>query len=476
MRPPRKAPRLGAAILVVAAAVFAGAVVGAPAADAQIPTPPLPGPCDLPVIGTVCAVPHALADAAVGAPAAVANGMAEAVARWVASGAASFVDEAGRAISAGTAPDLAGAAGRRAWYAERYRDMALVALGLFVPLLILAVLHGVLTSSPAILWRAVANLPVATLGTAGAVVVTQALLGATDAAAAFVGRGLGADSGNALSGVSATLTKVAVALPGPGLLGAVLLGLFCAFAAFVVWLELVVREAAVYLTVAFLPLGFATYIWPALSAWLRRLVEVVVALVLAKLVIVAALALATLALAAQEGLGALVAGAGMLLLAAFAPFTLFKLIPVASMAAVSALEGHGRRGVRAATPRLSTVYYARAVGGFRRSSRSRPPAPGGGGGGASATGGAAKAAGGAAGGPVGVATAVGATAASGARRAGGAAMRTGHTLPAAAADGGANGNGASNGNGRPGPAPKPGPPAAGPVRPARRRDDGGGER
>ena len=178
-----------------------------------------------------------------------------------------------------------------------------------------------------------------------------------------------------------------------GLFGVALLALFMAFAAFVVWLELLVREAAIYLTVLFLPIGFATYIWPALSAWLRRLVEVIVALVLSKLVIVAALSLAGSALAAQEGLAALVAGAGMPLLAAFAPFALFKLIPIASMAAISSLEGQGRRGARAAVPRASTMFYARQLGGAgHRSASSRtggsgfgprpgenPPPPAGGG-------------------------------------------------------------------------------------------------
>ncbi len=340
------------------------------------------GPCDVPLLGAVCAIPDVVGgavDAVTAIPGAIAGDVTEAFARWIASGAAGFLEAAGHAIFSGTRVDLTDTGeGGRPWFVEHYDKMALVGLAVFAPMLMLAVLHAVFTQSFGLLGRALANLPIASLGTAGAIAVVGLFLGATDQACNFVAGGLGADSQNFLSGIVATLLNpVAVTLgAGPaGLFGVALLALFMAFAAFVVWLELLVRQAAIYLTVLFLPIGFATYIWPALSVWLRRLVEVIVALVLSKLVIVAALSLAGSALAAQEGLAALVGGAGMLLLAAFAPFALFKLIPIASMAAISSLEGQGRRGARAAVPRASSIFYARQLAGSGRRS-----APSGGGG------------------------------------------------------------------------------------------------
>jgi DNA processing protein len=322
-----------------------------------------PGPCDVPVLGAVCAVPDALGgatDAISGIPGAIAGDVTESFARWIASGAARFLEQAGQAIFSGTEVNLfATGEGGRPWFLEHYARMAMVALAVFAPMLLLAVLHAVFSQSLSLLWRAVANLPVAALGTAAAVTIVGLLLGATDNISAFLAGGLGADTKNFLTGVVANLLKMSVG--GNGLFGLALVSLFMVFAALVVWLELIVREAAIYLSVLFLPIGFATYIWPALSAWLRRLIEVIVALILSKLVIVAALALAGSALAAQEGFPALVAGAGMLLLAAFAPFALFKLIPIASMAAISSLEGQGRRGVRAAVPRASTAFYVRQL-------------------------------------------------------------------------------------------------------------------
>lgn len=367
MRPPHRW-RVGVTLAALTAAAVVMVAPSQAASASFAADPGLPNPCDVPLVGALCAVPNAIdatAEAVVDLPASMAENVIEGFAGWIAAGAASFVDSAGSAILSGTRPKLSGTGeDGRAWFLERYDDMALVALGLFAPMLILAVLHGVFVASGALVWRAVANLPVAALGTAAAVVVVEALLAATDNASSFVARNLAADSENFLSGITSLL--ISPALLGHGKVtafGVVLMAVFMAFAAFVVWLELVVREAAVYLTVAFLPLGFATYIWPALSSWLRRLIEVIVALVLSKLVIVVALSIAGSALAAQEGFAALVGGAGMLLLAAFAPFALFRLIPVASMATLSSLEGQGRRAARAAAPRMSSVFYARQLSG-----------------------------------------------------------------------------------------------------------------
>ena len=390
---------LGVVVLVGVGASPAAA--GVPALRPVLAAGGASGPCDVPLVGAVCAVPEVVGgavEAVTGIPGAIAGDVTEAFARWIASGAAGFLEQAGRAIFSGTEVDLLdeGEDGRP-WFVEHYDKMALVGLSVFAPMLMLAVLHAVFSQSFGLLGRALANLPIAAIGTAAAVAIVGLFLGATDQASSYLAGGLGADSENFLAGIVATLVNpIAVTAGGgaAGLFGVALLGLFMAFAAFVVWLELLVREAAIYLTVLFLPIGFATYIWPALSAWLRRLVEVIVALVLSKLVIVAALSLAGSALAAQEGLAALVAGAGMLALAGFAPFALFKLIPIASMAAISSLEGQGRRGARAAVPRASTMFYARQLsGGGHRSAASRaggsgwgprpgenpPPPPGGGG-------------------------------------------------------------------------------------------------
>lgn len=374
----------GVALLIAFAAVGA---TPAAAATVRVPAPAvaaaIPNPCDT-ILGTVGpgALPCGALDLAGdalgvigGIGGEIAEGVIDAFAGWIASGLASLLETVGHAIFSGTEVDLFASGESGPWFLQQYGKMAAIGLAIFAPMLLLAVLHAVLSQSWGLLTRALANLPIATLGTAVAVTVTQLLLAATDSASTFMASGLAADSQNFLDGVISTLANPAavVGTGGASMFGVIFVGLFLAFVAFVVWLELLVREAAIFLTVLFLPLGFATHIWPALSAWLRRLVEVIVALILSKLVIVAALALAGGALANQEGFAALVGAAGMMMLAAFAPFALFKLIPIASLAATSSLEGQGRRAVRAGTPRLSTAYYLGNLGRSRQAA-GRPSA------------------------------------------------------------------------------------------------------
>ncbi|MEW6474287.1 MAG: hypothetical protein AB1679_18705 [Actinomycetota bacterium] len=349
--------------LMLAVPVIVGMGTPAAAAVPGVDRPSAFGaPCDVPVVSVACDAVGGVVDHVAAVPGSMADGVIQGFASWVASGAARLVDAAGEAISENTTVSLTGDKARP-WFLDHYRRMASLAGLVLAPMLLLAALHAALTASGALLWRALVNLPVATLGTAAAVTVTQLLLGITDWASAELAATIPGDTRSALLTVSHAL--IAAPMPDPagraavGAFGVALLGLFMAIVALVVWLELVVREAAIYLTVVFLPLGFATFVWPALSPWLRRLFEIIVALVLSKLVIVAALALAGGALATQEGFGTLVAGAGMLLLAAFAPFALFKLVPIASLASISSLEGLGRRAPRAVAARLPSVGQAR---------------------------------------------------------------------------------------------------------------------
>ncbi|MGH9044450.1 MAG: hypothetical protein ACRDVP_06410, partial [Acidimicrobiales bacterium] len=89
----------------------------------------------------------------------------------------------------------------------------------------------------------------------------------------------------------------------------------------------------------FLPLALASLVWPSTSAWCRRLLETIAALVLSKFVIVAVLSLAVGALSgASDSIAAELAGGALLLVAAFTPFTLIRLVPVFESGAVMGLE------------------------------------------------------------------------------------------------------------------------------------------
>lgn len=143
--------------------------------------------------------------------------------------------------------------------------------------------------------------------------------------------------------------SAAIAAPAAGdpLFVGVILSLLTLVGAVLLWLELVVRSAGVYVATFFMPLALVGYIWPATAGVARRAVEILVSLILAKFVIVASLSLGAAALGGG-GVDAAVSGGAILLIAAFAPFVLLRLAPVVEASAIAHLEGLSRRPGRAA--------------------------------------------------------------------------------------------------------------------------------
>jgi hypothetical protein len=118
--------------------------------------------------------------------------------------------------------------------------------------------------------------------------------------------------------------------------------------ALAIWLELVLRATAIELAVFFMPLALAGLVWPATAHWAKRLIEVLVALMLAKPIIVGALCLGGSAFQDTRDPSAAVNGVSILLMAAFAPMALLKLIPLVEVSAIAHLEGLSSRPFQAA--------------------------------------------------------------------------------------------------------------------------------
>jgi hypothetical protein len=108
-----------------------------------------------------------------------------------------------------------------------------------------------------------------------------------------------------------------------------------------------------------LPLAFAAMVWPARRIWAIRAVESLVALVISKFAIVAVLSLGGAALSSGTNLGNLgnhsitdvLIGLVLLLMGAFTPWALLRLLPLAEIAssAASSLASPARTRARAAT-------------------------------------------------------------------------------------------------------------------------------
>jgi hypothetical protein len=233
------------------------------------------------------------------------------------------------------------------WFADQWTQMELVASLIVLPVLMLATAGALLKQDIRRLGRVWAvGLPVAVLAGAGGSTLVGLALQATDELSARITPG---GSGSVSGQLAGTITAVG-ASSAPAFVKMIIFGLMIV-GAVVIWLELLVRMSAVYLAVFFMPVSLVSYIWPATAHLAKRMVEIITALVLSKFVIVGGLALGEAALRARTGPGSLdgaVSGCAILLIAGFAPFTLFRLAPVAEAAAIAHLEGLSRRPLRGA--------------------------------------------------------------------------------------------------------------------------------
>ncbi len=341
-------------LLVVVSSDIATAQDGdAAPGDQQTQSPAHDGGCD----GLVWGLEH-LCDGVTGtigngAEAVVAGGAKaalSAIVEFVVDGAGWFLGQLAGLVDRSTRPDVTAG-----WFQGAYRDMAAIALVGLLPFLLLAIIHGIVRQDPGQLLRSTfVFVPLAALGTGAAIVIVDMLVAITDEMSTWVGRSMGSDLSEFATGLGTAVGTLAgpsggVAVGLAALIGAAVI----AFATFVIWLELLLRQAAIYVAVLFLPLGFMAMVWPATAHWLRRLVQGLVAIILSKFVILAVMALAASALdanVAEDGYGVVVAGGALLSLAALAPYVLLRLIPVFEAGVTSQFEGTFRRPTAALAP------------------------------------------------------------------------------------------------------------------------------
>jgi hypothetical protein len=242
------------------------------------------------------------------------------------------------AIGATTTPNL-----NALWFSSSYWRMAAVAALLTVPFLFAAAIQAMLHSDLSLLMRAALGyLPLGLLAVGVAAPLTALLLAGSDEMSSIVSSA----SGHAGAGALGRLGGAGLAVSG--LSGSTFVTFFIALftiaAAFTLWLELLIRQAAVYVIVLMLPLFFAAMVWPARRIWAVRVVELLVALILSKFAIVAVLGLGGAALGHTllPGIPTILAGTTLVLLAAFSPWALLRLLPLHELAgaAVGGLRPH----------------------------------------------------------------------------------------------------------------------------------------
>ncbi|MEZ5078921.1 MAG: hypothetical protein R2725_15935 [Solirubrobacterales bacterium] len=423
-------------------AITGGMIGGNPVSDA----------CNAVTDGVVGAATAPVADALKG----VGNGIFNQIGAWVADGAGWLMGRVVKAIDTSTSPRLDGRG-----FVRQYRKMTEIAVVLAAAMLLLAVLEGLAQGSAGMLARAAfVNLPLAFIGAGVAFVVVQLLIGATDGLSHAISSSTGNDGErffeDAIKSLSAaggaageTIGNSTGVNPAGGAVGSVEVPLFVtflaavigAFAAFFVWIELLMRDAAIYAVALFVPLSLAASIWPRWSGALRRTAELMVVVIASKFVIVAIISLAASLAAENAGrVEQILAAAALMLLASFAPFVLLRLVPFAegAMAAAYARRSAGggaMGGMHLVTQVQMMRNMARANWGGSGAAGTRPVGGSGGASPGSGPGGAPRGGGGASG--VGPGAGAGASASGGAAAGSGAAAApaAAAALPVAAAKG-----------------------------------------
>jgi hypothetical protein len=314
--------------------------------------------------GVVACIPGVICDPLSGVAGGVVSGVAGSTAKdaassvfsalssWLASGAdqllahvLDLVTGSTQLVSGGAPTSAASAAVRpdlhSPWFLHQETLMVeLMALVIF-PLLGVSTIGAILHQDLNRLARTwLVALPLAILCGFVGIELTTVGLDVTDALTATV-----------LSSVDLTKT-IGVAVEGMSdpVTGPVVTGIIAFLAlvaAVMLWLELVLRSAAIYIAVLFLPLALAGLVWPSTTRMAKRLVEMLVALLLSKFVVAAVLALGANAVGAGGADGA-ITGVAILLIAGFAPFLLFRMVPIMEAAAIGHLEGAAHRPFRAA--------------------------------------------------------------------------------------------------------------------------------
>jgi len=266
-----------------------------------------------------------------------------------------------------------------------YATTVVIGATLLVGFVLAGITQGVLAGDVGGMLRRIAlDLPLAVLGMVGIITVTQALIALTDS----LSRAVLANFQDDVSDFTAVVLSLSHLGGGPASAFVVfLLGLVTVLAGIILVAELSIRAALIYIVVALSPLVFAAQLWPALRGVSRKLLELLCALIVSKLVIAVALAVAAAAavgtgsggevtslpepeVVAEDPGGSVTQAVGILLAAtaafgvsAFSPLLVAKLLPLTEAALIA--QGVRSGPMRAGQQAMSIGYSARMLSGHR---------------------------------------------------------------------------------------------------------------
>jgi hypothetical protein len=343
----------GAALLALAVVVAAmpRSAAAAPAEPSALVVPVRPAPAQAPAdLGGAPCLPVVGCDplGSLGSDAAkvMARAVFDAFATFVADGVQMVLEQVSIAITKTTEVKL-----DRQWFLDHAAVMRSLALLVLLPMVLVGLVSAVAHRDAGQLMRAGGvYVPVAVVGGVAAIALTERALQLTDWATTFVTGDVNGSTTASVGALKDAVSTVSSAgAPGLATFLAIVVMLVLMAGALLIWIELLLRTASIYVVVLFLPLALSGLVWRATVAWTRRMIEVLVALILSKFVIVVVIDLAAGMITAGDGIGTIMQGATLLLLAACAPFALLRLVPIMEAGVIGHLERMERRPVAAAS-------------------------------------------------------------------------------------------------------------------------------
>ncbi len=266
-----------------------------------------------------------LAKAAVGAVGIAAT--FDLAAKWMIAAAEKVTGAIVSMITNTSSPDL-----RAAWFQKSFAPMAGLGAALALLVSLIAFASAAVRRDPSALAATLVGIFRAGLGTGLLIALTMLALQVTDAISADV---IGTSHQTFWSQVTHAWGSSGFGGFGSSAL-AMLMAVVQIFTGLVVWVELAVRNAAIYLAVLFFPVALAASVWPSLSGWTSRLAHLLFLFVILKPVTLIVLAFAGNAALAGLTLNGGLAPAAGTIIAAVAIFALAAMAPWALMLIVGA--------------------------------------------------------------------------------------------------------------------------------------------
>jgi hypothetical protein len=366
----RERPR-GRWLLLVIGLALASILVVAPAALAQqaptsTTTPPTTqqnaqtdkcAGVQTPIARQICqagagagrSVGSALTGAATGVASAAGDSALRSFTAAVSAAGQWFLQKVGGLINGSTSPNVVNAN----WFGSQYRVMLALAVVISLPILLVSVAQSIVrVDAMQAIRSAFVYLPIAAIFSAVGPALAQILIDSSDWMSTAISHNAAANAQQFMTDTGSWLGAIGAGTVNPAapVFGVLLGAIVVVLGAFSIWLELLLRSAAIYVAVLFLPLAFAAMVWPTAGRWCRRLIEFLIAIIFAKVFIVAIIDMAAAGLAGgglADKFEGVLAGGALLLMAAFTPIALLRLIPLAEAAVVTA--GQQRAALRQAT-------------------------------------------------------------------------------------------------------------------------------